>query len=164
MECWYTNKKKKEKKRKKKEIKPNKNRSVWKLLIFDGNTWNDTNVCKLFVLRKVIKRYNCLQRIINLKPCNYLKYLKSYNCVQIICIRLKYSKPYNRTQINGHYYWTRIVIWNHIIVYKVLVLKRVSWNYHCLQMITIISYEKQSMIAWKRLILELNIPTMVDMS
>ena len=30
-----------------------------------------------------------------LKSYNYLKYLKTYVCMEIICIRKEYLKPYN---------------------------------------------------------------------
>ena len=56
----------------------------------------------------------------SLKPYNCLKYLKLYNCMQIISIRWEYLKPY---------------------VCKLLVLDRnlriVTSNYNCFQMVII---------------------------
>ena len=56
-----------------------------KLLVLNRNTWNHITVWKLFVLRRDIWSYNCLQTIIII-IISWLKYLKQYNCVQIICL------------------------------------------------------------------------------
>ena len=53
------------------------NKSVWKLLVLDKNTWNHITVYELFVLRIVTRSYNCLWRII-------INYIKPYNHLQII--------------------------------------------------------------------------------
>ena len=46
------------------------------------------------------KNVNFSSRYVSyLKVYNYLKYLKLYDCVQIICIGLEYSKPDNYAQI-----------------------------------------------------------------
>ena len=60
---------------------------------------------KSFVLRIVTWCYDCLLRII-------INYLKEYNCMQ-----------------SNDYYLIEMVTWNHIIMYKLLVLDRNTWNH-----------------------------------
>ena len=62
-----------------------------KLFVFDKKTQNHIAVCKLFVLRIVIQRYNCSLR-------NMTSYLKSKNCEQ-----------------TNDYYQIELITWNHII-------------------------------------------------
>ena len=52
---------------------------TWKPLVLNQNIWNHMIVCKLFVLKIITRNYNCSKRII-------MRYLKRYDCLQIIGI------------------------------------------------------------------------------
>ena len=64
-----------------------------KLLVLDWNTWNQIPVFKLFPLSIFVEVIIVYEVIIII-----ISYLKPYEWVQIIAVRLEYWKPYNCLQ------------------------------------------------------------------
>ena len=116
------------------------NRSVWKLFVLDRNTWNHITMCKSFILKIVTWSHNCSLRIII-----------TIICLKTICFRWKYLKPYKCGQTN--YYLIGIVTLNYILVYRLLVLDRNTWERITLYELFVLDYLLEAIIVYKWILL-----------